>query len=132
MSTLDFPYPHTALSGLPLPTNDPPLLDFHHYAPSEGALEKVELINGAVDADLESILGLKVQGITLTESGPGVVALADLLEKYVRMFPDDAVLQLWGPAILTAAENAYNAAKKPLPNWDSVHIPSLDPPRSPI
>ncbi|KAG8749682.1 hypothetical protein FRC11_011098, partial [Ceratobasidium sp. 423] len=113
MSTFDFPYPHTILSGLPLPTNDPPLLDFRHYAPSEGALEKVESINGAVNAGLESILGLKVQGIILTESGPGVVALADLLEKYVRMFPDGAVLQLWGPAILTAAENAYNAAEKP-------------------
>ncbi|QRW15694.1 hypothetical protein RhiXN_03695 [Rhizoctonia solani] len=128
MSSFDFPYLCTVLLGLPLPINDPPLFDFRHYSPSESSLERVESINGAVNADLENILGLKVQGITLTESGPGIAALADLLEKYIGMFPDDSVLQLWCPAILSAAESAYNASNKPLPIRETTHTASSKAP----
>ncbi|GAB1523767.1 hypothetical protein RhiTH_006917 [Rhizoctonia solani] len=128
MSSFDFPYLCTVLLGLPLPINDPPLFDFRHYSPSESSLERVESINGAVNANLENILGLKVQGITLTESGPGIAALADLLEKYIGMFPDDSVLQLWCPAILSAAESAYNASNKPLPIRKTTHTASSKAP----
>ena len=112
MPSFDFSHLRTVLSGLPLPVVEPSALHFRTYTPSHDGLEKTESINGAVNDDLEKLLGYKAHGLTLSEAGPGVTALADVLESYTQMFPDDAVLKLWGPAVLAAAENVYVAAGK--------------------
>ncbi|KAF8601838.1 hypothetical protein BDV93DRAFT_509688 [Ceratobasidium sp. AG-I] len=119
-SDFDFSFLRTVLAALPLPILQPSTLDFRLYTPSQHGIEKTETVNGAVNDDLESMLGLKVHGLTLCESGPGVVALADVLERYTKEFPDDVVLGLWGPAILAAAENAFISAGKPFPTVEAV------------
>lgn len=110
----DFSFLRTVLTALPLPVLEPSSLDFRNYTPSQHGIEKTESVNGAVNDDLESILGLKIHGLTLRESGPGLVALVDVLEHYTKEFPEDAVLGLWGPAVLAAAENAFALAGKPV------------------
>jgi hypothetical protein len=44
------------------------------------------------------------------------VTLADVLERYTQWYPDDAVLELWGPAVVAAAENVYVIAGKSVSN----------------
>ncbi|KAG9083618.1 hypothetical protein FRC07_013860, partial [Ceratobasidium sp. 392] len=104
MSKFDFDHLRTVLKELPLPIPDCPSLGLRHYVPSTAGLEATESINGAVNFDLERILGHKVNGLKLTEAGPGVVAIADVLEHFIDQFPCDEVLRLWPPAVLEAAQ----------------------------
>ncbi|QRV73666.1 hypothetical protein RhiJN_01680 [Ceratobasidium sp. AG-Ba] len=94
MSHFKFDYLRTILSGLPLPVSDPPSLDMRYYVPSMAGMEATESINDAVSYDLERILGHEVNGLTLSEGGPGAVAIADMLEHFIGLYPCDEVLQL--------------------------------------
>ncbi|KAG9110107.1 hypothetical protein FRC07_008235 [Ceratobasidium sp. 392] len=82
-------------------------------------METTESINGAVNYDLERILGFKAHGLTLSEAGPGVVALVDVLQHFIDLFPCDEVLKLWPPAVLEAAQKVYETAKKTIPKPQS-------------
>ncbi|KAG9086821.1 hypothetical protein FRC07_012981 [Ceratobasidium sp. 392] len=116
MSKFDFDHLCTVLKELPLPIPDCPLLDLWHYVPSTAGLEATESINGTVNFDLERILGHKVNGLKLTEAGPGVVAIADVLEHFIDQFPCDEVLHLWPPAMLEAAQKVYTTTGETIPS----------------
>ncbi|KAF8600208.1 hypothetical protein BDV93DRAFT_511113 [Ceratobasidium sp. AG-I] len=68
MDTFDFTHLRVVLSGLPDLPSDSPQLDFRHYVPSLDGLERTESINGAVNYDLERILGFKCNGLVLSEN----------------------------------------------------------------
>jgi hypothetical protein len=93
-------------------TDDASSFNFSSYTPSAEGIDKTESVNSAVNYDLENILGLKCNGLVLGGSGPGLATLADLLDRYTKEYPEDAVLALWGPAVLAAAERAYTSSGK--------------------
>ncbi|QRV90591.1 hypothetical protein RhiJN_18609 [Ceratobasidium sp. AG-Ba] len=51
----------------------------------------------------------------LSTAGPGIAAIADVLEHFINFFSCDEVLRLWPPAILEAARNVYKNAGKTIP-----------------
>ncbi|KAG9099181.1 hypothetical protein FRC06_005549 [Ceratobasidium sp. 370] len=133
MLSFDFDHLRCLLSELPLPVPKSPSLDLRCYVPSTAGMEATKRINGAVNFDLECILGHKANGLTLSEAGPGVVVIVDVLEQFIRLFPCDEVLQLWPPAILEAVHNAYKNAPAPLScsggaTWKKHMAPGHDQP----
>jgi hypothetical protein len=70
MPLFSFSHFRTLLAGLPLPASDNPSLDFCMNSPSPDGFENTESIKGAVNYDLEKLLGYKAHGLTLPESGP--------------------------------------------------------------
>ncbi|KAB5587860.1 hypothetical protein CTheo_8699 [Ceratobasidium theobromae] len=119
MTDFDFSYLKTVLLGLPdspIATGSVSSYDFRHYVPSSDGLDKTESTNGTVNYNLEKILGYERDGLVLNGNGPGMVALADLLNSYTTQFriPNDAVLALWGPAVLATAQAIYTSAGKPV------------------
>lgn len=84
--------------------------NFNSFAPDAEWLAEVGL-EGAVNRQLEVALGSRANGpIQLKERGPGVVALADVLEQYLEKFPGSAVLEKWLADIIGSAVSAYDSA----------------------
>jgi hypothetical protein len=93
-SPFDFSRFCAVLPGLPLHVAEPSTLDFRTHTPSEDGLEKTESISGAAHYYFKKLLGYKAHGLTLSEGSLGMAALANVLERYTKMFPDDAVLEI--------------------------------------
>lgn len=83
------------------------LYQFQTFAPDP---EKVEDYGGedcAVNHGLEIIFcpqGRRDGPIVLKEQGPGLVAVVDVLEKWIQIYPKSMVLQKWIFDLATAAK----------------------------
>jgi hypothetical protein len=65
----------------------------------------------ATNRELEVILGSRATGaLVLPERGPGVVELANVLEKFIQNFPHSALPLLWLTDVTKAAEATILAA----------------------
>lgn len=93
-------------------------LDFTRFViDEEDDFAKEEGIDAAVNRQLERTLGPRTGTagtFTLHERGPGIEALADVLEHFCRRFPSDVRLQKWVEDATRAAENAYTIARVPV------------------
>ena len=68
-------------------------------------------LEGAVNRQLEVVLGSRAHGpIQLKERGPGVVALADVLEQYLKELPGSVILEKWLADMIGSAVSAYESA----------------------
>jgi hypothetical protein len=64
----------------------------------------------AINRELEITLGSRANGLAFPERGPGVVALADVLEKFIQNFPNSVIPTLWLTDVTKAAETMITAA----------------------
>ncbi|VDB93489.1 unnamed protein product [Peniophora sp. CBMAI 1063] len=106
------------LAHLPntLPEPPAPQIDLRHFAPKVGVLPG----DKAVDEALQEIFGISNNtGLTIRERGPGIQALADVLEQFLQYNPASLPLQRWLYGALLAASNVYRSA--------GIAPPSLDP-----
>jgi hypothetical protein len=84
---------------------------FKFFAPDKEWVADIGL-EGAVNRQLEIMLGSRAFGpIQLKERGPGVVALADILEQYLEKFPGSVVLEKWLTDMIGSAVSAYESAE---------------------
>jgi hypothetical protein len=82
-------------ASLPFASSEGSIYDFENFAPSpEWAADIGE--EGAVNRQLEVLLGSRAKGpIQFVERGPGVIALADVFEKYLAKYPSSLILAKW-------------------------------------
>jgi hypothetical protein len=94
---------------LPLqPANSPDNLKF--FAPDTEWVNDIGE-EGAVNRQLEISLGTRAFGpIKLKARGPGVVALADVLDRYLEKHPKSVILQKWLTDMIGSAVSAYESA----------------------
>ncbi|KAG0707976.1 hypothetical protein DFH29DRAFT_773716, partial [Suillus ampliporus] len=59
---------------------------------------------GAVNRELEVRFGSRVDGLKLTERGPEIEAVIDVLETWIEKCPGDIILEKWVHDILEAAQ----------------------------
>ncbi|KAL5536596.1 hypothetical protein ACEPAF_419 [Sanghuangporus sanghuang] len=89
---------HNVLSSLPssLPCSSNNYY-FIGFGPDPDILDLVGSVPGAVNNALENAFAPmgRINGITLLERGPGLVAVVDVLRGYTKDFPTDVVLQKW-------------------------------------
>ncbi|KAI0252422.1 hypothetical protein BJV78DRAFT_1202932, partial [Lactifluus subvellereus] len=64
----------------------------------------------AINRELEVIPSSRAKGLVLPERGPGVVALANILENFIQSFPNSALPTLWLVDVTRTAEAAVVAA----------------------
>jgi hypothetical protein len=83
--------------------------NFNHFSPDPDWVEDSGE-EAATNRELEVKLGSRVNGLVLPERGPGVVALANVLEKFIQNFPDSVIPTLWLTDVTKAAETAITAA----------------------
>ena len=111
-------YLHKLPSSLPYRDINGAERDFTHFAvDEEDDFVKEEGVDAAVNRQLERMLGLRIGPsgtFTLKERGPGIEALADVLENFCERFPEDVRLAKWVNDATRAAENAFKLAKVPV------------------
>lgn len=84
--------------------------DFHYFVPNEDWITDTSL-EGAVNRGLEIALGSRAQGVlSFKERGPGMEALADVLERYLMECPGSVLLKKWLSDAITAAETVFVSA----------------------
>jgi hypothetical protein len=83
----------------------------------------------AVNRQLEVCLGSRAHGpIQLKERGPGVVAIADILEQYLKEYPGSVILRKWLTDMIDSSASAYGSAGvqvRPRESIDNVVILKL-------
>ncbi|KAI9065799.1 hypothetical protein FKP32DRAFT_1556380, partial [Trametes sanguinea] len=101
------------LSGLPPIVPFAPVsasvYNFHDFSVSDDDISDLGLL-GAVNRELEVRLGDRTKrGDTfeLRERGPGVEALADVLQRYIETFPGNTLLEKWIDDACRAAHIVY-------------------------
>ena len=67
----------------------------------------------AVGQNLQSIF-VQDWEVVITECGPAVCAVVDILSEYLRKYPDHPELMLWIKKISHAAKEAYKEANVPV------------------
>ncbi|KAI0715736.1 hypothetical protein C8Q72DRAFT_903984, partial [Fomitopsis betulina] len=111
-------YLHKLPSSLPYQDINGAERDFTCFAvDEEDDFVKEEGVDAAVNRQLEHMLGLRIGPsgtFTLKECGPGIEALADVLENFCERFPEDVRLTKWVDDATRAAENAFKLAKVPV------------------
>jgi hypothetical protein len=66
---------------------------------------------GAINRELEIRLGSRSMGpLVLNERGPGMIALADVLGKYLAKYPESVILEKWVSDMTEYAELAIKSA----------------------
>ncbi|KAF7973529.1 hypothetical protein HWV62_4273 [Athelia sp. TMB] len=83
---------------------------FTSFAPDADWIEDTGSTAGGVNRQLEVHLGSRVKDFKLKERGPETIALADVLEHWIGICPDDVLLLKWLEDVTIAAENAYMEA----------------------
>ncbi len=89
---------------------------FHHLELDDEWIND-EGIEAAVNRALEVHLGPRTgpgDTFIIEERGPGLTALADILQVYLGKFPDDFRLQKWLEDACRAAEQSYGVAGLPV------------------
>ncbi|KAF8415448.1 hypothetical protein L210DRAFT_3657467 [Boletus edulis BED1] len=76
----------------------------------------------AIDPEWEEDIG----PIVLTERGPGLSSIADVLAKYLTKFPSSAILKKWVSDLIESAKGAYEEANVPLPTRSPSPEPGAD------
>jgi hypothetical protein len=100
--------------SLPLSSKATPKNDFRNFSPDADWIEDIGE-EGAVNRELEIRLGSRSMGpVTLSEHGPGLTALADVLEKYLVKYPESVILEKWLVDMIRSAELAFEFAKVPV------------------
>lgn len=103
----------SCLLGLPksLPlASETSQYNFSHFSPDPDWIEDAGE-EAATNRELEVILGSRAKGLVLPERGPGVVELANVLEKFSYSFPNSVLPMLWLTDITKAAETAIVTAR---------------------
>ena len=109
---------HIYLKNLPatLPTADAlgPYAWLVNFTPDKNWLEDVGE-EGAVNRELELALGRQDDNNTfpIQERGHSIEALANILEKYLAIYPSSVLLMNWLDAAHTSAKNCINAMVSP-------------------
>lgn len=101
--------------SLPLKSAEDASINFLGFEPDPEWIDRIGTVEGAVNREIEVRVGPRnnAEGtFKLTERGPGIEALADVLEKYTTEFPDDVILNKWVADSSRAAENAFRDAEK--------------------
>jgi hypothetical protein len=84
--------------------------NFQFFAPDSEWVNDIGE-EGAVNRQLEVVLGTRAKGvIQLKERGPGVIALADVLERYLDRNPGSVILKKWLTDMTDSAISAYQSA----------------------
>lgn len=100
-------------SSLPCPSASQSAYGFHEFGISDEEVDDYGSAVGAVNRQLEVRLGpCTGRGNTfeLKERGPGIEALADVLDRYLEAHPGDILLQKWTEDACRAAEIVYKDA----------------------
>ncbi|TFY79288.1 hypothetical protein EWM64_g4726 [Hericium alpestre] len=117
---------HMYLVSLPetLPKPSIPSVDLRAFSYDTEWVEQ-EGIEWAINRELEVRLGARTNSkdtFTITERGPGIEALAQVLEGCLKQFPDSVLLQKWVSDSIIAAEMVYTAAGSALPSLATVSL----------
>ena len=83
--------------------------NFNNFNPDPDWIEDAGE-EAAINRELEITLGSRANGLALPERGLGVVALADVLEKFIQNFPNSVIPTLWLTDVTKAAETTITAA----------------------
>lgn len=90
---------------------------FVNYSPPDDLVELYGDIPSAINNTLETTFGFKARSegdgiLTITERGPGICAVVDVLELYQRSVrnPEDAILTKWIDDLRAGVEKAYRSA----------------------
>ena len=89
---------------------------FHHLGLDDEWIAS-EGVESAVNRALEVTRGPRTgpgDTFIIEERGPGLTALADVLEVYLGKFPDNFLLQKWLEDACRAAEQSYGVAGLPV------------------
>ncbi|KAF8119348.1 hypothetical protein EV363DRAFT_1199666 [Boletus edulis] len=87
---------------------------FHVFAIDPEWEEDIGM-EGAANRELEVRLGSRAKGpIVLTERGPGLSSIVDVLAKYLTKFPSSAILKKWVSDLIESAKGAYEEANVPV------------------
>ncbi|KAI0317561.1 hypothetical protein OF83DRAFT_1171861 [Amylostereum chailletii] len=120
-------YLHTLLSSLPpLAPSEVTTSGRYSFGSFAISAEDVEDYGptGAVNQQLENRIGLRANGpIHFSERGPDLVAVVDVLDDYLTMCPEDAVLLKWVDDLTSAAQAVYESASEPIPSPTQVEVP---------
>ncbi|KAH9850543.1 hypothetical protein C2E23DRAFT_869967 [Lenzites betulinus] len=87
---------------------------FQDFSLDEDYVNDIGVV-GAVNRELEVRLGSRTgRGDTfeLKERGPGILALVDVLDRFLRDYPNDVLLLKWADDACRAAELVYSDAKQ--------------------
>ncbi|KAF8427658.1 hypothetical protein L210DRAFT_3652517 [Boletus edulis BED1] len=99
---------------------------FHVFAIDPEWEEDIGM-EGAANRELEVRLGSRAKGpIVLTECGPGLSSVVDVLAKYLTKFPSSAILKKWVSDLIESAKGAYEEANVPLPTRSPSPEPGAD------
>ncbi|KAF8131224.1 hypothetical protein EV363DRAFT_1399018 [Boletus edulis] len=99
---------------------------FHVFAIDPEWEEDIGM-EGAANRELEVRLGSRAKGpIVLTERGPGLSSIVDVLAKYLTKFPSSAILKKWVSDLIESAKGAYEEANVPLPTRSPSPEPGAD------
>lgn len=94
---------------LTLPRYLPVANEFYNFEGYQPEPESVQDYGeeGALNRDLENTFCPKGrrEPISLKEAGPGLEAVADVLDEWIEKFPKSTVLQKWVVDLITASEH---------------------------
>ena len=102
------------LENLPYHTSTDSVYKFDVFAINPEWEEDIGC-EGAVNRELEVRLGSRAKGpIRLTERGPGLNCVVDVLGKYLTEFPKSIILQKWVSDLMESAKTVYEEAGIPV------------------
>lgn len=114
------------LSNLPLPpltAANGSRYGFDSFGLSDVDVEDMGEV-GAVNHELEVRIGMRAHGLNFTESGPGLVSVVTVLEEYLALHPEDALLVKWLDDLLHAATTYYTSHRLSVRSLQSVQHPT--------
>ncbi|EPQ56401.1 hypothetical protein GLOTRDRAFT_138137 [Gloeophyllum trabeum ATCC 11539] len=110
-------------SAIPYRAAEDSQYKFHQFSPDAEWI-KEEGLDVAVNRELEAILGSRLPGyVEVKERGPGLEALADVLDRYLELSPQSFYLDKWLDDILTSVKRIYELNGEPIPDCQSPEIP---------
>jgi hypothetical protein len=84
--------------------------NFQFFAPDPQWVDNIGE-EGAVNRGLEISLGSRAHGpIQFKERGPGIIAIADALERYLEKHPSSVILRKWLTDMIDSAVSSYRSA----------------------
>ena len=107
----------------PPPQPDQSVYNFGKFTPKPQDIEAVGL-ESAIDLDLERLFGPRsFGGVLFKEGGPGLVAVVDVLAKYLKSFPMSEVLRKWIVDLTDSSKDLYEIYKVPVCYRNCPYLP---------
>lgn len=109
----------TLTSYLPIANE---IYNFEGYKPKPNSVQDYGE-EGAVNRDLENTFCPKGrrEPISLKEAGPGLEAVAEVLDEWIERYPKSTVLQKWVEDLITASELATAVSSSYITTTTSTH-----------